>query len=127
MNYRVLLFSSFILLILLSSCSLADTINQKDSTAIARAETKPIDKWWGRDKAKHFLVSAFLTGACYRICHDEFHNKEEPSLYFSAGFTFSLGLGKEIRDQTKPQKRFSYKDLVYDLMGIGVGLLIVTR
>ena len=127
MNLRVLLLSFFILLILLFSCSLADTVNQQDSVGIGRAKTKPVDKWWGRDKAKHFLVSAFLAGACYKICHDEFHNKDEPSLCFSAGFTFSLGLAKEIHDETNPPKRFSYKDLVYDLLGIGVGLLIVTR
>jgi len=126
MNYKVLFLCFLILLILLFSYSLADA-TQQDSVKIKKAKTKKVDKWWGKDKAEHFLVSAFLAGVCYKIYHNELHNREDHSLYFSTGFTLSLGLGKEIYDQTRPQKRFSYKDLIYDLLGIGVGLLIVTR
>ena len=126
MSYKVLFLCLFILLILLFSYSLADTA-QQDSIKIEKAKTKWVDKWWGKDKARHFLVSAFLAGTCYKIYHNQLHNKKEHSLYFSTGFTLSLGLGKEIYDDTRPQKKFSYKDLVYDIMGIGVGLLIVTR
>lgn len=126
MNYRIL-FLSLILFLLLFNNSLANTFLQKDSSEIVEEDkVRPVDKWWGMDKAKHFLVSAFLAGVSYKIYHDELHNKKEHSLYFSAGFTFSLGLGKEICDETKPKKKFSYKDLLYDLLGIGVGLLIVT-
>ncbi len=127
MNYKVLLFCILIILITLFSNSLADTTNQQDSIKIEKAKTKWVDKWWGKDKAKHFLVSAFLAGASYKIYHDQLHNKKEQSLYFSTGFTLSLGLGKEIYDETRPQKKFSYKDLIYDFLGIGVGLLIITR
>lgn len=127
MNCKVLLLSLFILLIFLYSHSLSDTTTQQDSVKIKKTKTEWVDKWWGKDKAGHFLVSAFLAGVCHNIYQNELQNKKDHSLYFSTGFTFSLGLGKEIYDQTRPQKRFSYKDLIYDLLGIGVGLLIVTR
>jgi uncharacterized protein YfiM (DUF2279 family) len=127
MNYRLIFLSLFIFLFLLFSYSVAGTVTQSDSTKIVKTENKQIDKWWGKDKAKHLLVSAFLAGTCYRIYHNQLHNKKEHSLYFSTGLTLSLGLGKEIYDQTRPQKKFSYKDLIYDILGIGVGLLIVTR
>ena len=127
MNYRLIFLSLFISLFLLFSFSAADTVTQSDSTKIVKTENKQVDKWWGKDKAKHFLVSAFLAGACYKIYHNQWHNKKEHSLYFSTGFTLSLGLGKEIYDDARPQNKFSYKDLIYDLLGVGVGLLIVTR
>jgi putative lipoprotein len=127
MNYKVLLFCIFIILITLFGHSLADTTDQQDSIKIEKAKTEWIDKWWGKDKAEHFLISAFLAGASYKIYHDQWHNKKKGSLYFSTGFTLSLGLGKEIYDETRPQKKFSYKDLIYDILGIGVGLLIITR
>ena len=126
MSYKVLFLCVLIILILLFSYSLADA-TQQDSLKIEKSKTEKVDKWWGKDKAKHFLVSAFLTGACYKIYHNQWHNKKEHSLYFSTGFTLSLGLGKEIYDNTRPRNKFSYKDLIYDLLGIGVGLFIVTR
>jgi len=128
MNYRIFFFSLVLFVLFLFSYSLADILSEQDSTKIAAEDkTEWEDKWWGRDKAKHFVVSAFLAGASYKIYRDGLHNKKEHSLYFSTGFTLSLGLGKELHDETRPQKRFSYKDLVYDLLGIGVGLFIVTR
>jgi putative lipoprotein len=126
MSYKVLFLCLFTLLVLLSSYSLAEA-TQQDSLKIEKAKTKKVDKWWGKDKAKHFLVSAFLAGACHKIYHNQWHNKKKHSLYFSTGFTLSLGLCKEIYDDTRSRNKFSYKDLIYDLLGIGVGLLIVTR
>ena len=128
MNYRTLFCFSILFLIFLLNNSLAGISSEPDSIGITeQGKIKGLDKWWGMDKAKHFVLSAFLAAASYKIYRDEFHNKKEHSLYFSTGFTLSLGLGKEIYDETRPQKKFSYKDLVCDLLGIGVGLLIVTR
>jgi uncharacterized protein YfiM (DUF2279 family) len=36
-------------------------------------------------------------------------------------------LGKEVYDERRPNGKFSYKDLVADVLGIGVGLWIATR
>jgi putative lipoprotein len=85
------------------------------------------DKWMGWDKAEHIGVSAFFSGVFYSIFRDFYNNNRESSLYFSATLTFSLGLGKEFYDKRTPQKKFSYKDLVADILGIGLGLWIATR
>ncbi len=92
-----------------------------------RDSLKISDRWLGPDKFAHFGVSAYLSALSYEIYHDFYSNGEKSSLYFSCGLTFSLGLGKEIDDQRKPDGKFSYKDLVADVLGIAAGLWIATR
>jgi len=84
------------------------------------------DKWLGWDKFGHFFISGFLAGASYSIYHKSFNNDRESSVYFASIFTLSLGIGKEVNDSKKPQNKFSYKDLIFDLLGISAGLLIAT-
>ena len=85
------------------------------------------DRWLAQDKLEHLVVSAFFSGVTYSACRDFYNNNKESSLCFSASFTLGLGLCKEMYDKRKPQGRFSYKDLVADLVGVGLGLLIATR
>ena len=86
-----------------------------------------VDKWFAKDKAEHLVVSAFLAGVSCSIFRDFYRNGEESSIYFSAGLTLSLGLGKEFYDRRTPLGKFSYKDLAADVLGIGLGLWIATR
>lgn len=85
------------------------------------------DRWLARDKLEHVAVSAFLSGVSYSIFRDFCYNKQKSSAYFSASLTFGLGLGKEFCDRRAPRGKFSYRDLVADILGIGLGLLIATR
>lgn len=85
------------------------------------------DKWFARDKAEHLGVSAFLSGVSCSVFRDFYNNRERSSVYFSAALTFTLGLGKEFYDRGSPQGKFSYKDLVADILGITLGILIATR
>ena len=89
--------------------------------------SKICDRWLAWDKVEHFGVSAYLSAISYKIYHDFYHNNKKSSLYFSCGLTFSLGLGKEMYDERRPNGKFSYKDLVADILGIGLGLWIATR
>ena len=89
--------------------------------------TEISDKWFARDKAEHLAVSTFLSGVSYSVFRDFYYNKEETSAYFSAILTFSVGLGKELHDMKAPRGRFSYKDMVADILGIALGILIATR
>ena len=98
-------------------------LNQNDKKNTSRIS----DRWLGLDKLEHFGVSAFLSALSYEIYHDFYNNGEESSLSFSCGLTFSLGLGKDICDEKKPNGRFSYKDLVADILGTAAGLWIATR
>jgi len=80
----------------------------------------------GEDKLKHLMVSTFLTGIGYRLSYDGFDCPQDRSRVVASSITFSIGLGKELRDQAQKGDTFSFKDLVADLLGIGMGLLILT-
>jgi uncharacterized protein YfiM (DUF2279 family) len=88
---------------------------------------KTVDKWIAWDKIEHTGVSALFSGVFYSIFRDFYNNNRESSTYFSATLTFSLGLGKEFYDKRSPKGRFSFKDLVADILGMGLGLWIATR
>lgn len=81
------------------------------------------DYWLGKDKLRHFVVSSYLTAAGFTFFKEINHNTQESSVYFSSGIVFSLALGKEVKDATIQKSNFSFKDLTFDVLGIGVGLL----
>ena len=123
---------ALLLLILLSfliQLSWADPAQEVFSSANpSQFDTLRIsDEWVAWDKVEHLGVSAFLSGVSYSIFRDFYYNKKESSIYFSATLTLGAGLGKEFYDKKTPKGRFSYKDLVADILGIGLGLLIATR
>jgi uncharacterized protein YfiM (DUF2279 family) len=120
----LLIWSSFLIHV-----SWADATNKVSlSNNPLQSDTlKVSDKWFAWDKVEHLGVSAFLSGVSYRVFRDFYYNKKESSVYFSASLTFSAGLGKEFYDLKTPQGRFSYKDLVADILGVGLGLWIATR
>jgi putative lipoprotein len=89
------------------------------------AETS--DRWLDWDKLEHLGVSAFLSGVSYSLLHEFYNNNQESSVYFSVSFTLSAGLGKEFYDSKTPGGTFSYKDLIADVVGIGLGLFLATR
>ena len=84
------------------------------------------DHWFGQDKIHHFAVSAFLTGFGYYAAKNELNFSNAPAKNFSIGFSISFGVLKEIYDGTLKKSVPSYKDLVADMAGTGVGLLILT-
>ncbi|MFH0931854.1 MAG: DUF2279 domain-containing protein [Candidatus Zixiibacteriota bacterium] len=99
----------------------------KSKKTVIKSNTIKEDKWLGWDKFGHFFISGFLSGTSYSIYHKSFNNDKESSILFSSSFALSLGVGKEINDMKKPQNKFSYKDLIFDLMGISVGLIIASN
>jgi uncharacterized protein YfiM (DUF2279 family) len=119
----------FIWLSFLNQISWADSTNEVPifDDPLQTDTLEVTDKWFAWDKVEHLGVSAFLSGVSYSVFRDFYYNKKESSVYFSATLTFSIGLGKEFYDLKTPRERFSYKDLVVDLLGIGLGLWIATR
>jgi putative lipoprotein len=120
---------TLVCLLFASPLSLAGSALEVTATDTSPAsDTLPkSDRWLAQDKLEHLAASAFFSGVSYSICRDFYNNRKETSVYFSASFTLGLGVGKEIYDRKKPGGRFSYKDLVADIAGIGLGLLIATR
>lgn len=85
------------------------------------------DKWLGWDKAEHFLISGFIAGSSYSVYHRSFDNDGESSTYFASILTLSLGVGKELSDSKKPRDKFSYKDIIFDVLGISAGIAIASQ
>lgn len=82
------------------------------------------DKWLAEDKFWHFSVSLALVGSSYHLIKCRLKEEEDIATIFSLGGAFSLGMIKELWDRKKPKGHFSYRDLVYDLLGIVVGYFL---
>ena len=81
--------------------------------------------WLGRDKAMHFLTSAYLTYWNYGWSHDVMEQSENSSLFFSISLTSFLGFGKEFSDQHIKKTGWSWQDMAYNGAGIVFGLVLV--
>lgn len=84
-------------------------------------------RWLGKDKVMHFTGSAFLTYWNYGFSQDILENSNEDSLYFSISFTALLGVGKEYGDKRSKSTGWSWPDLVYDLAGIALGVVLINN
>ncbi|MBD3289837.1 hypothetical protein GF337_13610 [candidate division KSB1 bacterium] len=82
------------------------------------------DSWLAKDKADHFIVSAFLTAGCFYYLSEEQNFSRKKAIHGSVAFSFSIGLGKEIRDGFLIGRAGSVKDIVADLFGIGFALFL---
>ena len=94
--------------------------------SVKRVQRIP-DNWFGQDKAKHFLLSALLTGAVSHYAYYDHHQTREESRNIAVAFVFTLGIGKEMKDRQRPSGYFSWKDLVFDVLGIAVGIGVLNR
>jgi uncharacterized protein YfiM (DUF2279 family) len=84
----------------------------------------PPDRWLGIDKLQHLIFSTHLSLLSYKVSRDSYHNTTTTARAESVGLVFSLGIGKEFLDSNKPNDRFSYRDLIADALGIGLGLIL---
>jgi len=83
------------------------------------------DQWLARDKALHFGVSLISVLAIKTLADNSLNFERDAATFAGAGIAFSLGFGKEVWDGQKPNNHFSYKDLVADVAGILIGVLII--
>ncbi|CBA22300.1 hypothetical protein EHW99_0869 [Erwinia amylovora] len=81
------------------------------------------DEWTGRDKAQHFLSSAFLAAAA-----NAYAERQNWSPSHSAGFgvlfSISLGAAKELNDSRAGGTGWSWKDLSWDVAGAATGYVL---
>lgn len=82
------------------------------------------DSWTGRDKSRHFITSALLVCAGSAGVRSLDRSRSE-SLNWGVGFSFSMGLAKEVHDKRQPGNHFCWKDLTADLLGIVFGIWIM--
>lgn len=83
------------------------------------------DKWFGEDKAHHFMASAFLTGFSYYVSKQEVGMTQHKANVAAVGVSFSVGLGKEVYDGVSGKGHVSLQDVVADVAGIVFGVLIL--
>jgi putative lipoprotein len=117
----------FVLLLFLGFVPCFGQVSAKnDSLIISRKPAETIvDKWIAPDKGLHFLGSMMTTIAGAKTLQQNFAFDSRKGRLWAAGFTFSLGVSKELWDSTKPHNKFSWKDLCADVAGMLLGGLIL--
>jgi len=73
------------------------------------------DPWWAKDKVRHFATAYVLTKSSMQAGIDR---------RYSAAIVFTLSVGKEVYDKKVKKTFFSFKDIIYDLAGVTLGLLL---
>ena len=84
---------------------------------------QPGDGWFGRDKLKHFLVSAFAQSVSYATLQAAGADRGT-ALGGATAVTASLAIGKEMVDRRRGGL-FSGRDLVWDAAGAGAATLVL--
>jgi len=83
------------------------------------------DLWLAPDKGLHFLGSMMVTVAGAKTMEQQFAWPKSKSCNWAIGFSVSLGIGKELRDASRKNNFFSWKDLVADCLGTAFGRLLL--
>lgn len=104
----------------------AESVFTSVSNDSLEAARQFIDPWFSRDKGLHLVGSLMTTVAISKSLQRFGNASAGRATYWGIGFSFSLGLGKEIYDHRKPFNRFSFKDLTADIAGIVIGSIIVS-
>jgi uncharacterized protein YfiM (DUF2279 family) len=82
------------------------------------------DHWFGMDKFLHVAATASITGLSFHVYHCQYHNAIDRSTYFSVSLAGASGIGKELYDAGVRRTHWSWKDIVADGFGIGIGYLL---
>jgi putative lipoprotein len=83
------------------------------------------DRWFGPDKVKHFLTSAFVQGAAYATLQAAGADRGA-ALAGATAVTLTVGVGKEWLDR-RQGGAVSRRDLAWDVAGAGAATLVLVR
>ena len=83
------------------------------------------DRWWADDKTKHFTASAVIAAGTTALAAGAVEPDE--AAFFGVAFTLGAGVAKEYRDLHVKQTCFSWKDLVWDVMGAAAGAALTRQ
>ena len=111
-KYLLLIFFHLII----TSCVHANIKNSKSDQA-------PKDEWFAIDKLQHFGYSLLVSLGCQYVLVNKLNSKEKVALPISSIMSFSAGLAKEIQD--KKSSFFSKKDMVANIIGISIAMVII--
>lgn len=122
----------FILFFLVTMASGQAVENSGSSGALYQGMFLPdkplfMDKMTTPDKAQHFMGSLISSVLIYKICREPLDMPKSNSKIFATGLTLGLGISKELYDRSQSKGLFSWRDLLADLAGIGVGLILINQ
>jgi uncharacterized protein YfiM (DUF2279 family) len=98
----------------------------QDTTSTRHDKILKKDEWFGRDKIHHFSYSMGIVGLTYHVSHNQFDNPKCESRLFAVSLATVFGIGKELYDKYWRKGIISYKDIVWDTLGILSGVLLFT-
>jgi uncharacterized protein YfiM (DUF2279 family) len=117
-----------ILIFVFPFCVSAQSDNHQTFSLPEKSDIRLVkkDDWFAQDKARHLLGSFVLTGAVAYCCRHKQEWSKENSTVFAAGLTLSMGIGKEMNDLRTREHYFSWKDVVADITGIFLGVILLS-
>jgi putative lipoprotein len=83
----------------------------------------PPDRWFGVDKLKHFVMSAFAQSVAFSALQYAGASRDA-ALGGSLAAGAALGVGRELHDR-RVRGQFSVRDLTWDAAGLGAATLLV--
>ncbi len=81
------------------------------------------DSFFTRDKIDHFFTGMVIGSSSY-LAADIMTDNQSKAMVFSISVTGVFSFGKEIYDGVSGTGEVSYKDLIYDFLGMGAGILL---
>jgi len=94
-----------------------------DETTSVNKDTAIKDDWFGMDKFWHWSMSFALVGASYHLTNIRLGQDKNTALLETVSFAIACSIAKEFYDVFN-EKHFSFKDLVYDALGIITGYFV---
>jgi uncharacterized protein YfiM (DUF2279 family) len=93
------------------------------STGAQAARTPQRDGWFGTDKIKHFVMSAFIQSLTFAGLQYAGANRSA-AFAGSIGVTAAFGIGKEFHDR-RIGEPFSVRDIIWDAGGAGTAIVML--
>ena len=84
------------------------------------------DRWFGRDKLYHFTASGIIGAGSTAIAENN-GGSEEDSIVIGISVTFGVGASKEFYDLALKETYWSWKDLIWDIVGGALGSYVVVH
>ena len=84
------------------------------------------DKWLGKDKFKHFIACLYCAGFTEWMGYHSYGLNKNQSRRAGIIVSMSIGIAKELYDE-KRYKKFSWKDIFFDLLGAVCGVLLINN
>lgn len=84
------------------------------------------DRWFAEDKLKHFVTSFVVTSLSASAARTAGVDVAG-SAYVGAGTGAAVGVWKELRDAGRRGETASFRDLVWDLGGVGAGYAVMRQ